>query len=333
MITFPKPISNSRPLLEAPGISAAIQPFSKTLGENNLRLTRQKTTTLQINMGLLCNQECRHCHLEAGPSRVERMTLETIEKIIALVQRTELKVVDITGGAPEMNPHLPHLIQEVSCLTSQVILRSNLTALYDGTRQALIDLLPKRGVVIVASLPSANGSQAEAQRGPGTFLKTIQALQALNKLGYGRIGSGLELNLVVNPVGAFLPNDQGKTEEKFRLDLNRKWGVVFNQVYTFVNVPLGRFRQWLDRTHNLGPYLEKLAGAFNPSALEGVMCRTTLSVSWNGFLFDCDFNLTQRLFMGGKKIHLSEMKTLPQPGTPITVSDHCYACTAGAGFT
>lgn len=284
-------------------------------------------------MGLVCNQECRHCHLEAGPYRSESMSAETVNEVIALVQRTELQVVDITGGTPEMNPHLARLIQEASCLSPKVILRSNLTALYDGTRQTLIDLLAIKGVVIVASLPSANGTQAESQRGPGTFRKAIEALQALNTLGYGRIGSGLELNLVVNPVGAFLPNDQGKTEEKFRFDLDRKWGVVFNHLYTFVNVPLGRFRQWLERTHNLGPYLEKLARAFNPSALERVMCRTTLSVSWDGFLFDCDFNQAQGLFMGGEKSHLSGIKTLPQPETPIAVSDHCYACTAGAGFT
>lgn len=307
--------------------------FPQALSRHNLNLTRQKTTALQINMGLLCNQECRHCHLEAGPYRSEIMTAETVHEVVALAQRGEFQIADITGGAPELNPHLTLLIKEISPSVQRVILRSNLTALTQGNRDSLIARLQKYRVVITASLPSINNSQAEAQRGPGTFQKSLLALKALNALGYGQEGSDLELNLVVNPVGAFIPPSQKQTEEKFRLDLKKKWGIVFNHFYAFANVPLGRFRRWLDQTGNLETYMQKLAGSFNPSAVERVMCRTLISVSWDGFLFDCDFNLSQRLFYGGKKTHLSELNGPLQPGTPIAVSDHCFACTAGAGFT
>jgi radical SAM/Cys-rich protein len=310
-----------------------IRPFSQTLSENSRELRRLPTTTLQINMGLACNQECRHCHLEAGPLRSEMMTADTVSEVIAFIKRGNFQVVDITGGAPELNPNLSRLIEQSSPWVQRVFLRSNLTALYDESREHLIKLLQKYRVIIFASLPSANSTQAELQRGQGSFEKSIQALQALNALGYGQPGSDLELNLAVNPVGAFLPPSQKQTEQKFRLDLERKWGVTFNHLFTFVNVPLGRFRHWLDQSNNLETYLEKLVGAFNPSALERVMCRTSISVSWDGYLFDCDFNLSQGIFMGGKKIHLTEMKIPLSPGTPVAVSDHCYACTAGAGFT
>ena len=307
--------------------------FSQALYRHNLNLTRQKTITLQINMGLLCNQECRHCHLEAGPDRSEIMTAETVHEVAAFARRGEFQVADITGGAPELNPHLPLLIKEISPSVQRVILRSNLTALTQGNKDSVIDRLQENRVVITASLPSLNGSQAEAQRGLGTFQRSLLALKTLNALGYGQEGSGLELNLVVNPAGAFIPPPQKQTEEKFRLDLKKKWGIGFNHLFAFANVPLGRFRRWLDQTGNLETYMQKLAGAFNPSAVERVMCRTAISVSWDGFLFDCDFNLSQGLFWGGKKTHLSELIGPLQPGTPIAVSDHCFACTAGAGFT
>lgn len=307
--------------------------FSQTLSRHNLNLTRQKTTTLQVNMGLLCNQECRHCHLEAGPYRSEIMSAETAAEVVSFARKGEFQIADITGGAPELNPHLPFLIREISSSVQKLILRSNLTALTQGDREALLAQLKKYRVGITASLPSLNGSQADAQRGPGTFQKSILTLKNLNALGYGQEDSGLELNLVVNPVGAFIPSSQKQTEEKFHLDLKKKWGVVFNHLYAFANAPLGRFRRWLDQSGNLENYMQKLAGGFNPSAVERVMCRSSISVSWDGFLFDCDFNLSQELYWGGEKTHLSEIPGPLQPGTPIAVSDHCYACTAGAGFT
>jgi radical SAM/Cys-rich protein len=208
-----------------------------------------------------------------------------------------------------------------------------LTALTDGSRDSLMPLFKEYRVAIIASLPSLNGSQVDTQRGLGIFQKSIRALQSLNTLGYGLEGAGLELNLVVNPSGTNLPPPQQKTENEFRRELKSKWGVIFNQLYTFTNVPLGRFLQALLKSKTLNYYQEELARAFNPAALAGVMCRSTLSVSWEGYLFDCDFNLARGLFMGSRKTHISELSGPPLPGQPISVSDHCYACTAGTGFT
>jgi radical SAM/Cys-rich protein len=310
-----------------------IEPFSSLLSRNGLELTRGETLTLQVNVGLLCNQTCRHCHLDAGPDRPEMMDIDTVREVVKFAARGGFRVVDITGGAPEMNPHLAELISMLSSVVPRMMLRSNLTAINTPARSFLIDLCRKHRVVIVASLPSLNTSQMESQRGRGIFNESISTLKRLNSMGYGQPESGLELHLVSNPTGAFLPASQAQVEKKFREDLQRKWGIVFNNLYTFANVPLGRFRDWLTGSGNLETYLEKLAARFNPCTLEGLMCRTLLSVSWDGYLFDCDFNLACGLFTGGRKTHISEMDGPPQPGTPIIVSDHCYGCTAGSGFT
>ncbi len=284
-------------------------------------------------MGLLCNQACRHCHLEAGPNRSELMTAETVREAAAFARRGNFQIVDITGGAPELNPHLPLLIKEISSSIPRIMLRSNLTALADGNRDSLMPLLKEYRVAIIASLPSLNSTLTDAQRGPGIFRKSIEVLQSLNAMGYGQEGSDLDLNLVVNPAGMDLPSFQDETEKRFRTDLKKGWGVDFNHLYTFANVPLGRFLQGLVQSDTLESYRQKLVRSFNPSVLDGVMCRSTVSVSWDGYLFDCDFNLAQNLFLGGRKIHVSDMTGSLIPGQPITVSDHCYACTAGAGFT
>jgi radical SAM/Cys-rich protein len=194
-------------------------------------------------------------------------------------------------------------------------------------------LLKEYRVVIIGSLPSLNGTQADAQRGQGIFQKSIHTLQSLNALGYGLEESGLELNLVVNPPGTEIPSSQEKTQKIFRTELITKWGVVFNHLFSFTNVPLGRFLNGLIQSDAQDSYRRKLVRSFNPAALAGVMCRSAVSVSWDGYLFDCDFNLAQGLFMGDRKTHISELNGPPVPGQPIAVSDHCYACTAGAGFT
>jgi radical SAM/Cys-rich protein len=188
-------------------------------------------------------------------------------------------------------------------------------------------------VVIVASLPSTNEAQADSQRGRGIFQTSLDTLRKLNAMGYGQDGTGLELDLVSNPTGAFLPTPQGQTEQRFREILTKKWGIVFNHLYSFANAPLGRFRQWLLQSENLESYLQRLASSFNPCAVEGLMCRTLVSVSWDGILYDCDFNLARDLPMGGRRTHVSHMEGPPEPGSPIAVGDHCYTCTAGAGFT
>ncbi|HKI49928.1 MAG TPA: arsenosugar biosynthesis radical SAM (seleno)protein ArsS [Desulfobacteria bacterium] len=307
--------------------------FYKTLVEHDLKLERSETTTLQVNVGLLCNQTCRHCHLDAGPGRQEIMGHETADAVIDYAARGDFEAVDITGGAPELNPNILRLIEGLSRHSSRIIFRSNLSLLSDGKRAELIDVLKEKKIVIVASFPSFNEIQADSQRGEGIFQKSIDALSKLNTLGYGDSETGLELNLVSNPAGAFLPGAQGPLEKRFREVLQNKWGLQFNHLYAFANVPLGRFRAWLKEKGNLDAYLERLASNFNVCAVEGVMCRSLISVSWDGFLYDCDFNLAKGLPMGKQKTHVSEMAGPPDVGSPIACADHCYTCTAGTGFT
>ncbi|MEW6666311.1 MAG: arsenosugar biosynthesis radical SAM (seleno)protein ArsS [Thermodesulfobacteriota bacterium] len=309
------------------------EPFRRTLSRNGLILERGNTTTLQINVGLLCNQTCRHCHLNAGPDRREVMDSATAEAVIDYAGRGGFEVIDVTGGAPELNPNIFLLIEKLHVLAPRLLIRSNLTVLNDGRREDLIRLLQERRVVIVASFPSLNEAQADAQRGALVFRRSIEALARLNAMGYGVEGTGLELNLVSNPPGAFLPTPQAQLEKRFREVLGRKWGIAFSHLYAFANAPLGRFREWLAASGNLAGYMERLTSNFNPCAVDGLMCRSLVSVSWDGYLYDCDFNVAADLPMGGRRIHLSEMTGRPGAGTPIAVGDHCYTCTAGAGFT
>ncbi len=310
-----------------------VEPFGAKLASLGKSLTRAQGTTLQVNLGPLCNQLCRHCHLDAGPHRSETMSLETMVQILKFARRARPQVVDVTGGAPELNRHLPYLVSCLASLAPKLMVRTNLTALAEGRSQDLIRLFSNNRVVLVASFPSSNRAQLEAQRGKGILEKSVEMLHLLNQTGYGLPDSGLELDLVSNPAGAFLPPEQGKVQQKFRKDLKRKWGISFNRLFTFANVPLGRFRAWLMGTGNLQGYMQRLASAFNPCTLDGLMCRSLVSVSWEGYLFDCDFNLAAGLPMGRTKRHISELNGFPEPGTPIAVADHCYACTAGSGFT
>lgn len=310
-----------------------LEPFRQTLSRHGLNLERGKTTTLQINVGLLCNQACRHCHLNAGPNRKENMNSETADAVIAYAGRNCFDAIDITGGAPELNPNIVKLIERLSPHATRLMFRSNLSALNDGKRDDLMDLLKAKRVVILASFPSVNQAQADSQRGDGIFRKSIDALRKLNTLGYGQPETGLELYLVCNPTGAFLPAPQEQITRRFREVLMNKWGIVFNGLFAFANVPLGRFRKWLEGTGNLESYLNRLASGFNACAVDGLMCRTMVSVSWDGYLYDCDFNLAKGLPMGNKKTHISEMAGPPPEGSSIAAADHCYTCTAGAGFT
>lgn len=319
--------------IAAENTTSAMDPFVLTLRRHGLELVRDRTTTLQVNVGRLCNQTCRHCHLDAGPTRNEIMTRDTVKEIAAFARRTSFQVIDITGGAPELNPNLVDMIEWFSALAPRIIVRSNLTSLADAEREHLMDSYRRRRVVITASLPALHPSQVEAQRGKGVFDKSLSVLRRLNAVGYGVPGSGLELNLVSNPVGAFLPFAQDKAAKKVRSDLQKKWGIVFNNFYAFANVPLGRFRTWLIESGNWDSYMRKLISSFNPCSVEGLMCRSLLSISWDGYAYDCDFNQAGNIPAGNLKIHISELKAPPPPGQPIAVSDHCYACTAGSGFT
>ena len=306
--------------------------FKSTLAEHNLELVRRPTETLQINLGYLCNQVCKHCHLDAGPTRIENMDAETVDEVVAYAARGRFKNVDITGGAPEMNPHLIDLIEKLSAVGPNIMLRSNLTALNERMEQ-LIEPLRSHHVSIITSFPSLNEFQTDSQRGRGIFNETIETIKMLNRQGYGNNGNGLELNLVSNPTGAFLPSNQDQAEKRFHEILKKKWGITFNSLFNFANVPLGRFRQWLVKSGNFDSYMQKLISSFNSCSVEGLMCRTLISVSWDGYLYDCDFNLARGLNMCGKKVHVSKMPGPPEPGTPIATADHCYTCTAGAGFT
>lgn len=307
--------------------------FSRTLVRHGLQLTRGDTQILQVNVGLLCNQTCGHCHLNAGPGKTEVMTRQTADQIADWAGRVPFEKIDITGGAPEMNPDIVYLVETFAALAPKLIFRSNLSALNSGGREHLMDLLKGLEATIVASFASINASQADAQRGDGVFRASIAALKKLNALGYGQPGTGLELNLVSNPTGAFMAADQTQTEKRFRQMLERKWGITFNHLFSFSNAPLGRFRRWLERSGNLSAYLKKLADGFNPCALDGVMCRTLVSVSWDGYLYDCDFNLARGLPLGRNRVHVTDMTGRPARGNPIATADHCYTCTAGAGFT
>jgi radical SAM/Cys-rich protein len=307
--------------------------FAETLKKHGCELLRGATTTLQVNVGLVCDLACRHCHQEAGPARSESMSASVVEDVIACAQRFGFTTIDITGGAPEFHPALPRLITGLASETAQLIVRTNLTALTQPQAKPLLELYRQHRVTIAASLPAVNQAQTEAQRGQGVWEKSIEALRSLNEIGYGREGTGLELLLISNPPGAFLSPAQSQAERKYRYDLARRHGISFSALLTLVNVPLGRFRKWLEITGNLEAYLMNLAESFNPGTVTGLMCRSFLSVDWNGFLFDCDFNLANGLPLGGNRRQIRDLLALPGPGSAIATADYCFACTAGTGFT
>lgn len=313
--------------------TSAVEPFSSVLERHGLVLCRERLETLQVNVGFHCNQSCRHCHLDAGPGRKEEMmSPETMDKVVAYARRGRFSAIDVTGGATELLPGLDTFIDRLAPLTPRLMLRSNLTAVPEEGQAALRELCRRHGVVIIASFPSTSETQTDSQRGRGIWRKSLASLKELNRIGYGIAGSGLELNLVANPAGAFLPADQCRLESKMRSDLDRRWGVSFNSLFTFANVPLGRYREWLVRSGNYDMYLRKLANRFNPSTVAGLMCRNLIAISWDGYLHDCDFNLAAGLPLPQGRTHLRDGAE-PPTGSPIAVGDHCYACTAGAGFT
>lgn len=295
-----------------------------------LRATR--ITTFQINVGKLCNQTCAHCHVDAGPDRREIMSRETAELSIRALAQTDIPTVDITGGAPELAPCFRYLVEESKKLGRHVMDRCNLTVLLVASQASLAEFLARHRVEVIASLPYFRAAQTDAQRGDGVFEKSIRALRLLNALGYGKENSGLQLNLIYNPVGAFLPPKQEAIEKQFKRELEQKHGVVFNNLYTITNMPISRFLEFLLNTNNYEGYMERLVNAFNPSAAAGVMCRTMISVGWNGTLYDCDFNQMLELPMGnGAPRHIRDFDAAKLHERLIVTNNHCYGCTAGAG--
>jgi radical SAM/Cys-rich protein len=313
--------------------TAACPPFADRMRSVQLDpLQATGVTVFQINVGKLCNQTCRHCHVDAGPERRETMTRETAELCIRALAQTAIPTVDITGGAPELNLHFRWLVQEVRALGRHVIDRCNLSVLLLPSQADLGDFLAKHAVEVIASLPYFRQAQTDAQRGAGVYEKSILALQKLNQLGYGQAGTGLRLNLVHNPVGAYLPPRQDAIEAQFRKHLLQHYGVTFNRLYTITNMPISRFLEFLIDSGNYEGYMERLATAFNPAAAAGVMCRYTISVGWDGRLYDCDFNQMLDLpVTGNVSRHVRDFDISRHGVRRIVTGNHCYGCTAGAG--
>ncbi|MEZ5361162.1 MAG: arsenosugar biosynthesis radical SAM protein ArsS [Bryobacterales bacterium] len=312
---------------------SSLPAFDDKLAEAGLYpLTATGIEIFQINVGKLCNQTCKHCHVDAGPDRRESMTRRTAELCLQALEQTGAHTLDITGGAPELNPSFRYLVEQARRLGRHVIDRCNLTVLTIAPQADLADFLAEHKVEVVASLPYFLADRTDAQRGEGVFEKSIEGMRKLNALGYGREGTGLELNLVYNPVGAFLPPPQQALERDFKRELSTRYGVAFNSLYTITNMPISRFLEFLMRSGNYERYMQKLVQAFNPAAARGVMCRNTLSVGWDGALYDCDFNQMLDMPVGfGAPAHLEELVAGKLETRRIATGQHCYGCTAGAG--
>lgn len=326
------PLASAAEQLKILAATSHYPPFDRRLGEAGLfPLRATGITVLQINVGKLCNQTCRHCHVDAGPDRTEQLSRETAALCIRALAQTDIPTVDLTGGAPELNPNFRWLVEQAHALGRQVIDRCNLSVLLLPSQADLGEFLASHRVEVVASLPYYRASQTDAQRGDGIFDKSLDALRLLNRLGYGMAGSGLTLNLVHNPVGAFLPASQKALETQFRKELTGRHGVSFNHLYSITNMPISRFLEFLLESGNYEGYMERLANAFNPTAAAGVMCRTTLSVGWDGTLYDCDFNQMLALPIDGTAGHIRHFDAAQLNQRRIVTRNHCYGCTAGSG--
>lgn len=306
--------------------------FDEKLAAYGIALRAAQVDTLQINVGKLCNQACKHCHVDASPSRTEIMTRETAVAVIEAVRKFRIPTLDITGGAPELNPTFRYLVTEARAAGAHVMVRHNLTVMFERGQEDLPEFFRDHGVEVVSSLPYYLEQQTDAQRGHGIFQRSIIALRRLNAVGYGVDGTGLVLDLVYNPVGAFLPPAQAAVEADFKRELLSRHQITFNRLYTITNMPIKRFLDYLRRSGNEERYMRKLVEAFNPNTIDGLMCRNLVSVDWTGRLYDCDFN---------QMLDLAVAPDLPQtiadfdPGRfarrRIMTGSHCFGCTAGSG--
>jgi radical SAM/Cys-rich protein len=313
--------------------SIALPTFDQKLKEHGLApLKAANVSVLQVNVGKLCNQTCRHCHVDAGPDRREVMARETMEACLAVLRKTQIETVDLTGGAPELNPDFRWLVGQCRNLGRRVIDRCNLTILVAPGFDDLPQFLAEHRVEVVASLPCYLEANTDRQRGEGVFARSLEALQRLNAVGYGNPGSGLSLTLVYNPQGLALPPDQATLEDDYRRELQSRYSVVFNRLFTITNMPISRFLNDLLETGRYEEYMNRLVSAFNPAAVEGVMCRTMISVDWQGYLYDCDFNQMLELGLArGLPQHIREFNLELLENRPIVTGRHCFGCTAGAG--
>ena len=310
----------------------ATLPLMRRYGFPSIR--RARLETLQVNLGYKCNQSCLHCHVNAGPNRTEMMDAECVDLVLQLLQRGEVRTLDLTGGAPELSPHFRRLAAGARALGVKVIDRCNLTILSEPGQEDLAEFLAGHGIEVVASLPCYSAANVDRQRGDGVFDKSIAALRQLNALGYARPGSGLVLNLVYNPQGPVLPPAQDRLEADYKRELREHFGIEFDQLFVLANMPIQRFGSTLVSKGQFQPYMQLLKGAFVQANLETVMCRSIVSVDWQGRLYDCDFNQMLDLPMrlgSTARAHLRDLLVNDPLGETIRVADHCYGCTAGQG--
>lgn len=309
------------------------RPFADALASSGLwPLSATGIDVLQVNVGKVCNQTCRHCHVDAGPDRREAMSRETMQLCLDALDRAGIPTLDITGGAPEMNPHFRWLVEEARASGRRVIDRCNLTILLAPRFEDLPEFLARNRVEVVASLPCYSPETTDRQRGDGVFAKSIESLRRLNAVGYGHPGSDLPLTLVYNPAGPSLPPPQPALEAAYREQLATRYGIVFTRLFTITNMPISRFLDDLLASGRLDEYLDKLVAAYNPEAAAGVMCRTTLSVGWDGGLYDCDFNQMLDLdLVGGLPRHIRDFDPEALATRRVATGQHCYGCTAGSG--
>lgn len=315
-------------------VDIASIPFSSKLEETDLYpLKPTGIEIFQVNVGKMCNQVCKHCHVDAGPDRKEIMTKETMQLCLsALKANPQLRTVDLTGGAPEMNPHFRWFVEEIKALQRHIIVRCNLTIVVANKKyNDLPNFFKQHEIEVVSSLPFYSQDQTDRQRGDGVFESSISVLQMLNKLGYGMDGTGLILNLVYNPAGAFLPPSQAALEIDYKKALSEKYGIQFNSLFAITNLPINRFLDYLMQSGNYDQYMEKLITAYNPTAAQNVMCRNTISIGWDGYLYDCDFNQMLELKVSCDSKHISEFNARSLDKRNIKVGQHCYGCTAGSG--
>lgn len=309
-----------------------VKTFDQTLKKYKVNSERNLINTLQLNIGKKCNQSCTHCHVNAGPGRTEEMTKETIDRIIGLLKLSKnIKTVDITGGAPELNKNFPYLIEELHKLNINIIDRCNLSVLFEKGQENTISLITNYKVNIIASLPCYLEENVNSQRGNDIYRKSILALKLLNKAGYGQEGSGLTLNLVYNPLGAYLPGEQKALEADYKRVLKAEQGIIFNNLLTITNMPINRFANTLIKNNEYKNYYDLLFDSFNSKAAEKVMCKNQLSISWNGEIFDCDFNQALDIPLKSGRKTIFDINNFNDVSKEISFENHCYGCTAGNG--
>lgn len=327
-------MSSLLPIIDAGLPRGIVEPFAERVGRDSGTLFRHALTDLQINLGKLCNQTCTHCHVDAGPTKKrENMSAETVARVIDLTRQCQsITTVDLTGGAPEMNPNFREMVTTFRRYGLRVIDRCNLTILSEPGYEWVAEFLVDNGIDVVASLPCYLEDNVDGQRGSGVFARSIDGLRRLNELGYSRTGSKLRLDLVFNPTGPSLPPDQSQLEQEYKRELKQRYSIEFDQLLAITNIPIKRYAKFLQKREKLDDYMRLLVENFNASAAQRVMCRSLVSIGWDGTIFDCDFNQMLEMPIGGQGQTIWTIESLDQfIDKKIAVADHCYGCTAGAG--